>query len=51
MIVLGGLAAIGHFLFTAAYREAPAGLLAQVDYLHLVWAAGFGWLVFDHFPD
>lgn len=51
VIALGALATIGHFLFTAAYREAPASLLAPVNYLHLVWAAILGWLVFDHAPD
>ena len=51
LLVLGGLATLGHFLFTAAYREAPASLLAPVNYMHLVWAALLGWLVFGHFPD
>jgi drug/metabolite transporter (DMT)-like permease len=51
MGLLGVLATGGHFLFTAAYREAPASLLAPVNYLHLVWAAGLGWLVFGHVPD
>ena len=51
MALLGGLATLGHFLFTAAYREAPASLLAPVNYLHLVWAGGLGWLVFGHLPD
>lgn len=51
MAALGALATLGHFLFTAAYREAPASLLAPVNYLHLVWAGGFGWLAFGHLPD
>lgn len=51
MALLGGLATLGHFLFTAAYREAPASLLAPVNYLHLFWAGGFGWLAFGHLPD
>ena len=51
MLLLGALASLGHFLFTAAYREAPASLLAPVNYLHLAWAGGLGWLVFDHVPD
>ncbi|QYZ70804.1 DMT family transporter [Neotabrizicola shimadae] len=51
MAALGALATTGHFLFTSAYREAPASLLAPVNYLHLVWAAGLGWLVFGHVPD
>jgi drug/metabolite transporter (DMT)-like permease len=48
---LGVAATVGHFLFTAAYREAPPSLLGPVGYLHLVWAAGLGWLVFAHVPD
>ena len=51
MVALGALMTAGHFLFTAAYREAPASLLAPVNYLHLFWAAGLGWLVFGHLPD
>lgn len=48
---LGALATFGHFLFTAAYREAPASLLAPVNYLHIVWATLLGWGVFTHAPD
>ena len=51
MALLGALATLGHFLFTAAYREAPASLLAPVNYLHLFWAGGLGWLIFGHLPD
>ena len=51
MLLLGALATLGHFLFTAAYREAPASLLAPVGYLHLVWAGGLGLLIFGHVPD
>jgi drug/metabolite transporter (DMT)-like permease len=51
LLGLGGLATVGHFMFTAAYREAPASLLAPVNYMHLVWAGILGWIVFDHAPD
>ena len=51
LLALGALATLGHFLLTAAYREAPASLLAPVNYMHLVWAALLGALVFGHFPD
>jgi drug/metabolite transporter (DMT)-like permease len=47
---MGALALLGHFLFTAAYREAPASLLTPVNYMHLAWAALLGWLVFNHIP-
>lgn len=51
MVLLGAVMTLGHFLFTAAYREAPASLLAPVNYLHLLWSSGLGWLVFGHLPD
>lgn len=51
MLALGGLATLGHYFFTAAYREAPASLLAPVNYLHLVWAAALGVVIFGHTPD
>ena len=48
MGVTGGL---GHYLFTLAYRHAPAWQLAPVSYLQLFWAGLLGWLVFGHVPD
>lgn len=51
MALLGVFSTVGHFLFTAAYREAPASFLAPVNYLHMFWAGGLGWLIFHHVPD
>lgn len=51
MGLLGLLMTSGHFLFTAAYREAPASTLAPISYLQLFWAGGLGWLIFGHIPD
>jgi drug/metabolite transporter (DMT)-like permease len=48
MGVSGGL---GHFLYTAAYRHAPASVLAPMNYLQLLWAGLLGWMVFAHIPD
>ncbi|MBT2187103.1 DMT family transporter [Sphingobium nicotianae] len=48
LAVYGGL---GHFLFTAAFREAPASVLSPISYLQLLWVSLLGWLVFDHIPD
>ncbi|SFV34952.1 Threonine/homoserine efflux transporter RhtA [Devosia crocina] len=48
---LGVSAGLGHYLFTQSYRYAPAAILAPMNYLHLGWAALFGWLVFGHAPD
>ena len=48
MGVTGGL---GHFLFTAAHRHAPATTLAPVMYVQLLWASLLGWLVFNDVSD
>lgn len=42
---------IGHWLQAAAYRHAPATLLAPFSYLQIVAAATLGWLVFGQSPD
>lgn len=41
---------IGHYLFTAAYRYAPATIIAPITYFQLLWAGLFGWLVFGDIP-
>jgi drug/metabolite transporter (DMT)-like permease len=48
---LGLLGGTGHFLFTAAFRDAPASLLAPLNYSQLLWAGLLGWLVFGTLPD
>ena len=50
-VSLGLFAGIGHYCFTAAYRFAPASLLAPMSYTHLIWAGLLGWLVFAQVPD
>lgn len=50
IVGLGFAAALGHFCFTAANRFANASVLAPMTYMHLVWAAVLGWLVFGHIP-
>ncbi len=47
----GAMAGLGHFLFTAAHRDAPASMLAPMMYTQLVWAGLLGWFVFDHVPE
>jgi drug/metabolite transporter (DMT)-like permease len=48
---LGVSGGLGHFLFTAAFRHAPASLIAPLNYIQLLWAGLLGWLVFGHLPD
>lgn len=42
---------LGHYLFTAAHREATASLLAPVGYVQLLWVGLLSWLIFGHIPD
>ncbi|MFL6759376.1 DMT family transporter [Sphingomonas sp.] len=47
---LGVYSGVGHYLFTAAHRFAPASTLAPIGYVQVVWAGLLGWLVFGHVP-
>lgn len=49
-IAIGLFATFGHYLFTTAFRIAPASVLAPVNYVHIVFAAIVGWVVFAHVP-
>lgn len=51
ILSMGVNGGVGHLLFTLAYRDAPASLLAPITYLQLVWAGLMGWLLFGQFPD
>lgn len=51
ILVYGTFATIGHLLLTSAYREAPASILAPVNYMHIGFATVLGWLVFRQLPD
>lgn len=48
---LGLYGGVGHFMYTAAFRHAPASVLAPLNYLQLLWAGLLGWMVFGHVPD
>lgn len=51
LIFMGAAALTAHFLFTAAYRFAPASLLAPFNYFHIALAVLMSWLVYNHLPD
>ena len=48
MAVLGTLGALGSI---AAYRAAPAIIVAPMQYSQIIWAAVYGWLFFDESVD
>ncbi len=51
MVLLGTIASLAHGCFSAAYKEAPASLLAPINYVHLIWAALLGWIFFEQLPN
>ena len=51
MAAAGLFGGLGHLLFLLAfYRASPASLTPFV-YLQMIWAIGFGWMLFGQFPD
>ena len=51
LLLLGLLAGLGHWAFTAALLAAPAALVAPFTYIHMVWATMYGYFVFGQLPD
>jgi len=51
LVLLGVLAGLGHWCMTHAYLLAPASLLTPFTSLQILWATGFGYLMFDQHPD
>jgi len=45
------LAIFGSMLLIAAYREADAAIVAPMQYSQIIWAAGFGVLIFEETTD
>ena len=48
---MGAASLAAHFLFTSAYRFAPASLLAPFNYFHIAFAVIAGFVVYSHLPD
>jgi Predicted permeases len=51
MAAVGLAAALSGILSVYAYQRAPAAVLAPMQYLEIVSATLFGWLVFGDFPE
>jgi drug/metabolite transporter (DMT)-like permease len=51
VLVAGGLVGgVGQLFLTEAIRVAPVGVVAPFDYSQLIWAAGFGFLIWGEVP-
>ncbi len=51
LLLLAGIAVLGHFLIARAYSMAEASLLAPFGYLEMVMATFVGWWFFNEMPD
>lgn len=51
IVVLGVTGTLGQVMIVAAFRRAPAGVIAPLDYTHMVWAVFYGWLLWGELPD
>jgi drug/metabolite transporter (DMT)-like permease len=51
LALLGLLAGLGHWAIIRAYTFAPASLLGPFTYIGMIWATGYGYLVFHQLPD
>jgi len=49
--VMAGLGLLGAMASIAAYRMAPAVIVAPMQYSQIIWAALFGWVFFDETVD
>ncbi|WP_309663708.1 DMT family transporter [Tabrizicola sp.] len=49
--VMAGLGMLGALAIIAAYRIAPAVIVAPMQYSQIIWAALYGWMFFDESID
>jgi drug/metabolite transporter (DMT)-like permease len=50
LIAIGLIGGLSHIFLTESYRYAPASMVAPFDYLALLWAFFFGYVVFGEIP-
>jgi drug/metabolite transporter (DMT)-like permease len=49
--LMGALGGAGHFALIKAFQRAPAAVVAPFSYVNLIWAIGFGFILFAELPD
>lgn len=50
LLMLGISGAIGQYLLTEAYRQAPPSLLSSFEYTAMIWAIGLGYIFWQELP-
>ena len=51
MLLLGLIGGMGHFTLIKAYTVSRVATVAPFTYSNLIWAVGYGYLVFGNLPD
>jgi len=49
--LLGAFGGLGHFTLIKAFQRAPAAVVAPFSYASLLWATGYGFVIFGDLPD
>ncbi len=49
-IAMGLTGGCGQLFLNASFRFAPVAVVSGIDYISLIWATLFGWLIWDHLP-
>jgi drug/metabolite transporter (DMT)-like permease len=50
LVAIGIIGGLSHILLTESYRYAPASVVAPFDYVSLLWAFFFGYMLFGEIP-
>ena len=51
LLIIGAIGGGSHYIVIKAYNRAAASLLAPFQYVQILWATIYGFLVFNDFPD
>ena len=51
LCAIGVIGGGSHYIVIQAYSRAAASLLAPFQYVQILWATAYGYLLFGHFPD
>ncbi|WP_238321690.1 DMT family transporter [Halocynthiibacter namhaensis] len=51
LLAMGGIATLGQWIGVKALRMGEASVIGNVEYVKLIWAAGFGYVLFGEVPD
>ena len=51
LVASGAMGGLGHLCLIRAFRSAPASVVAPFSYSSLVWAALFGFVIWNEWPD